>query len=119
MKSIIAISLLVGLAACAKPLPAKAPVAKATAADCIQVYNNLITIAIRDNFGPPERLTPENRVLARAIVESYLRETGQSKSFFTVCTTSASKELTDCMAQATSMVGIHVCGQTYETKRNP
>lgn len=114
----VLISLLVGVAACAHTPPPKAPAPKATDADCVKVYDNLVTIAIRDNFGPPEQLNDMQRMVATAIVESTFQESGAAERFFTSCLKSANVEQTACMSKASNLDSVRLCAKTYETKKN-
>lgn len=117
MKYVALISLLVGVAACAHTPPPKAPAPKATDADCVKVYDNLVNIAIRDNFGDPAELNPLQRMVAQALVESHFQESGATEKFFTSCTASANVEQTNCMAKALTIEAVRFCAKTYETPK--
>ena len=108
------------LVACAHSTPPpKAPAPKATDADCVKVYDNMIQINIRDNFGDPEKLDPLQRMVAQAIVESYFQQSGAAEKFFTSCTATANTDQTNCMAKADSIEGVRTCAKMFETKKQP
>lgn len=118
MKYVALISLL-AVIGCAHTPPPKPPAPKATDADCVKVYDNLVQIAIRDNFGDPAQLNDLQRFVATAIVESHFQETGATERFFTSCSKSANVEQTNCMAKATTIDAVRFCAKTYETKKQP
>lgn len=108
------------LVACAHNVPPpKAPAPQAVAADCDKVYTNLVTIAIKENFGPPEQLNDLQKFVASAIVQSHFQESGATEKFYNSCLSHANTDQTNCMASATNLDAVRLCAKTYETKKNP
>lgn len=111
------------LVACAHSVPpAKAPAPKATALDCDKVYNNLINIAVKDNFvsdADGGKLNDLQRMVAVAIVQQTFQESGATERFYNSCLNTANTDQTDCMAKAQTIDAVRLCAKTYETKKNP
>jgi hypothetical protein len=108
------------LVACAAHTPPpKPPPPMAADTDCVKVYDNLIAINVRANFGDPEKLDPVQRMVAQAIVESYFQQSGAAEKFFTSCMKTANTDQTNCMATAPTIDAVRDCAKKYETKKSP
>jgi len=97
-----------------KAEPLAAPIQRARAADCVSVYNNVVTVTLPKVLEPEQLFSKEALEEGATELDQFYTRTGRKQYFFLYCLSKLNISQTSCMSKAKSLEAMDVCERVYK-----